>query len=535
MERISDVVKYLESLPPEEREKIMQDTASKLKSIKFVPNPGPQTEAYYSKADILLYGGAAGAGKTGLINGLALTSHKKSHIFRRKYADLSAIAEDLTSMYGSRKGFSQMPRPKLRTADSRLIEFGACQHSGDEEAWQGQAADLKAFDEVTQFLEDQFRYIITWNRTTVENQRCRVIAASNPPTSADGDWVIPYWGPWLDPTFENPAEHGELRWVVTDPDGNDFWVDGPEPHQFPGQKQPVKPKSRTFIPGKLEDNPYLVKTDYAATLDSLPEPLRSAMRDGNFMLSRSDADFQIIPSDWVRQAQSRWAQNPPEGVPMSCISADTAQGGKDNNVIGWRHDWWFSEQVIIAGKDTPLGTDVSGPIVTHRTDEADVVIDVGGGYGGSAYKCLKENGIKCEGYNGNKKASGKTKDGKLRFVNKRAKDWWAFREALDPSQPGGSKIALPPCAKLAADLTAPTYELRTNGIKVESKIDIKKRLGRSPDMGDQVIMCWSYGPKGTASALAYSGSTDGKHGSLPGISKAMPKVNLGRNNRRRPR
>jgi hypothetical protein len=513
----------------------MQETAQSFKTVKFIPNPGPQSDAYYSKADVLLYGGSAGSGKTALLTGLALTQHTHTQIFRRKYSDLGAIAEDLTKMYGSRNGFSQMPRPKLRTNDNRLIEFGACQHASDKEDWQGRPADLKGFDEITQFLEEQFRFIITWNRTTDINQRCRVIGASNPPTSADGDWVIPYWGPWLDPTFENPAESGELRWVVSDPDGKDFWVDGPEPYQFPGQSEPVEPKSRTFIPGKLQDNPYLIQTDYAATLDSLPEPLRSAMRDGNFMLSRSDADFQVIPSEWVRQAQARWRQQPPPGVPMSCISADTAQGGVDDNVIGWRHDWWFSEQLIIAGKNTPLGTDISGPILTNRADEAEIVIDVGGGYGGSAYKTFKDNGIKCNGYNGAKKAHGKTRDGKLKFINKRAMDFWRFREALDPSQPGGAKIALPPCAKLAADLTAPTYTLQSNGIKVESKLDIKKRLGRSPDKGDQVIMCWSTGPKGTAGEVLWSGNEDSKHGRSPGAKNPFPKVNLGHKNRRRGR
>ena len=47
--------------------------------------------------------------------------------------------------------------------------------------------------------------------------------------------------PWLDPTYHNPAKHGELRWCVTDPDGKDFWVGGPERYQFPGQEKSVKP------------------------------------------------------------------------------------------------------------------------------------------------------------------------------------------------------------------------------------------------------------------------------------------------------
>ena len=361
------------------------------------------------------------------------------------------------------------------------------------------------------------------------------MCASNPPTDANGDWVIPFWGPWLDPNHPKKAAPGELRWCVADPDGNDFWVDGPEPYLFPGTHKPVKPKSRTFIPGRLQDNPYLINTEYAATLDALPEPLRSAMRDGNFMLSRKDADMQVIPSDWVRQAQARWKPEPPPNVPQSSITADVAQGGDDENVIGWRHDWWFSKQEIIPGKATPLGTDVTGPLIVKRQDASEIAIDVGGGYGGSVYKTLKENRIKATGYNGAKKTNQKAVGSKLKFANWRARDWWRLREALDPSQPGGSKIAIPPCNQLAADLTAPTYTVAARGIQIESKDQIKKRLGRSPDRGDQVVMCWATGPKGTGTDAMYNGDSDpsSKHGVMVSGNRGnKPKVNLGYKNRR---
>ena len=79
------------------------------------------------------------------------------------------------------------------------------------------------------------------------------------------------------------------------------------------------------------------------------------------------------------------------------------------------------------------------------------------------------------------------------FVNKRAEAWWRFREALDPDQEGGSPICLPPDAGILGDLTAPRYELMPRGIKVEAKVEVKKRLGRSPDDGDSIVMAWSEG------------------------------------------
>ena len=70
-----------------------------------------------------------------------------------------------------------------------------------------------------------------------------------------------------------------------------------------------------------------------------------------------------------------------------------------------------------------------------------------------------------------------------------------FREALDPGQPGGSPVALPPDPKLLADLTAPTFEPTPNGIKAEPKEKVCERLGRSTDRGDAVVMSWFHGPR----------------------------------------
>lgn len=494
---LSDIVKQLEAIPPEERARLQKEITKATNNMKFVPNPGPQTIAFLHPADIMLYGGTAGSGKSALISGLALTQHRRSLILRRKYADLSALADELVKMNGTRDGFTSMPRPKLRTTDGRFIEFGAAQHLGDEESFQGQAHDLKAFDEVTQFLESQVRYIIGWNRSAEKGQRCRVVFASNPPTSADGDWIIGMFRPWLDPTHSNPAKHGELRWFVTDPDGKDMEVDSARPVEFPGRKEPSMPKSRTFIPGKLSDNPFLANTGYAATLDSLPEPLRSALRDGNFMLSRKDDLWQVIPTEWVRQAIGRWGTHKPSGVPMCAMGVDVASGGDDETTIAMRYDGWYDKIAVISGKFTPEGKDISGQVIKHRRDGATVILDMGGGYGGSPMEHLKNNGVAVTPYKGNMATDKRSKE-KMGYANVRSAAWWAFREALDPSQPGGSTICLPDDPKLLADLTAPTFEAVSKGFKVETKEDVVSRLGRSPDRGDAVIMAWFAGLKGVA-------------------------------------
>jgi hypothetical protein len=65
---------------------------------------------------------------------------------------------------------------------------------------------------------------------------------------------------------------------------------------------------------------------------------------------------------------------------------------------------------------------------------------------------------------------------------------WRLREALDPVH--GDNIALPPDRRLAAELTAATWSLRGDKILVESKDDIRKRLGVSPDRADAVMLAW---------------------------------------------
>ena len=114
----------------------------------------------------------------------------------------------------------------------------------------------------------------------------------------------------------------------------------------------------------------------------------------------------------------------------------------------------------------------------------------------------------------------------MRFFNKRAEVLWKFREALDPGQDGGSPIALPDDQMLVSDLTAPKWELTPNGIKVTPKKDVVKELGRSPDRGDAVVMCWSQGEK--SQTLLPEWRPDQMVGTM--AAKRRPQVNFGPRN-----
>ena len=492
-----------ETMTPEEIADLKAKAAAEYKAKKFLPSPGPQTDAYNSEADIMLYGGAAGGGKSALLVGLAYTQHTRSLICRRQYTDMGELIRfALDEVHGSRDGYRGDPPMRLQTKDGRQIEFFAAAQPGDEQHRQGQPVDFIGIDEAAQFLEEQVVFLMGWLRSSDLQQRCRVVLASNPPLSAEGRWLNEWFAPWIEPDHPNKAKPGELRWYVRGE--GDKWKEcpGPEPVQVgfkaDGSPRMVTPMSRTFIPSKLDDNPYYAGTGYERQLANMPEMYRVALLEGNFTAAREDHEKQVIPTQWILEAQKRWTPNPPANSPMCSIGVDVAQGGADSTVLAPRYDYWFDKPTLVPGKETPLGADVAALIFKHIRHNAIVVVDAEGGYGLGAYEHMKGNNIPVVGYKGGGKSTARTKDRLLNFYNKRAETWWKFREALDPDQPGGSRIALPPDSGLRDDLAcvrmAPNYDATTRGIKIESKDDIRKRLGRSPDRGDAVVMALTAGP-----------------------------------------
>ncbi|AXV15112.1 terminase [Neorhizobium sp. SOG26] len=479
---LDDILRSYNALPEEDQHKILEAAHQLRDGRRWLPNPGPQTEAYFSEADELFYGGGAGGGKSALLCGVAVNEHKNALLLRRISKNLKGVKRELHGILGSYDGFND--QAGVWRHGNGVIDLGHCEHEGDKENYQGVPHDLKGFDEITQFTESQYTYIIGWNRSADPKQRCRVIATGNPPTTAEGGWVIKRWAAWLDKTHPNPAKPGELRWYTT-VDGEDVEV----ANDYVGPKG-EKPRSRTFIPALLEDNPDLAETGYASVIEAMPEPLRTMMREGRFDVATTDDPWQVIPTMWVQAAMARWTDTPPEDVPMTAVAADVAQGGADKTQIQARYGWWYSRFDSYRGNETPDGPSVAALIVKKMRDRCRVVVDAGGGYGGDTLTQLAHSDIDCFGFKGGSASGSTTRDGLYRFKNLRAQTAWQFREALDPTY--GSRIALPPDPELLADLCAYRFEIRASGrgeeIVVLPKEDMKEALGRSPDKGDTTIM-----------------------------------------------
>jgi hypothetical protein len=509
---IEQAKEAINQLPAEVMEQALDLTQGKV----FIPTPGPQTAGYFSKADILLFGGSPGGGKTALEVGLALNEHHRALIVRKSFVDLAGVLHTLDNIVGKPQAATGGNRPVYRKPDGGVIDFMGMGEKLDGK--QGNPHDLICIDECAQLPENQVRMLMGWMRTQKEGQRCRVVLGSNPPLDSTGDWLIEFFAPWFDPHHPNPAQEGELRYFLPREEGGGDRECGPDDFAII-QGVKVTPLSRTFISSKFTDNPYYDQAQYAKSLSGLPDSVRNKLISGSFLVDRSDDEWQAIPTAWIRAAMNRWRDTPPVGVPMCTLGVDVAQGGADSTTIARRYDGWFAPLINVPGTLTPGGTDVAALVLKHRHDGAKVVIDVGGGWGGDAHGHLCKNQVDSLAYMGVKKSLKRTKDNQLTFSNVRTEAYWRLREALDPDQRGGSPIALPNDNRLLADLTAPHYRITAQGIELEPKDKLKERLGRSPDRGDAVVMAW------------YSGARMASHyydWPIGNANAFRPRVNTGR-------
>lgn len=465
--------------------------------MQWLPNVGfPQMDAWECLADELFYGGEAGGGKTDLLLGIALNLHRRSLILRRLNGEVAGLVDRTEAILETSRGLKRNPPASYRTKD-KLIAFGGCQFLKDREKYQGQPNDFIGFDEISNFLEEQYTFIIAWNRSTVPGQRSRVVVTGNPPTRPEGMWVVRRWAAWLDPNHPNPALPGELRWYTTI-DGHDTEVDGPGPVMIDGRPyldhkgQPILPKSRTFIPAELEQNPDLAETNYGATLAALPENLRKSMKEGDFAAGIQEDANQLIPGAWIDEAMGRWNEQGAQS-PMTVISCDPAQGGPDDTVLLPRHGAWYNRLVVVPGKQTKDGPAVAALIVLHMRGGCEIILDMGGGYGGDTNTHLKHLDLLPTLYNGAAAAPGhRDRSGALKFANVRAAAHWHLRECLSPEF--GSFMALPPDPELRADLTSLKWVVGLSGVVITPKDQIRDLLGRSPGRGDALVMAnWAKG------------------------------------------
>ena len=208
---------------------------------------------------------------------------------------------------------------------------------------------------------------------------------------------------------------------------------------------------------------------------------------GQFASAAEDA---VIPLTWVEAANERWLSTAGGvGLPFSCVGVDVARSGSDHTVLALRRQNTISElREPTSKQDTMETTGLVSGILNANGGYASVdVIGIGAG----VVDRLRELQLPVLAFNASEGTTLLDSSGELGFVNKRSAAWWTMRELLDPAN--GGTIALPPDDMLTGDLTAPKWKVTSGGrIQVESKDEIRKRIGRSTDHGDAVIQAfWS--------------------------------------------
>ena len=251
------------------------------------PQPGPQETFLAAPADIAVYGGAAGGGKTwALVCEPLRHIHRpnfRAVIFRRNAVQVrnpGGLWDESVKLYSASGGQAREPQLEWSFPTGARIKFAHLEHDQTVLAWQGSQLPFIAFDELTHFTENQFFYLLSRNRGL-----CGIRPYIRATTNPDADsWVAAFINWWIDPQtgLAIPERSGRLRWMIR-VNNQLVWADRPE-ELTADHGADCGPKSVTFISSSLFDNQILMDADpgYLANLKALPLVDRERLLGGNW-------------------------------------------------------------------------------------------------------------------------------------------------------------------------------------------------------------------------------------------------------------
>lgn len=320
------------------------------------PQPGPQEQFLSTSADIAIYGGAAGAGKTWAIL-MECLRHAPTNlefaavIFRRTMPQIKnpgCLWDESEKLYPLTGATPTSSISEWDWDKGGKVKFSHLEHEKNKLDWQGSQIPLIIFDELTHFSASQFFYLMSRNRSM-----CGVKPYIRATTNPDADsWVASFIAWWIDKDtgFPIPERSGKVRWFIR---VNDvlLWANSREellaeygnPNLPLDHEEQVQPKSVTFIPGKLSDNPALMKADpgYLATLKSLPLVEQARLLGGNWKIRPAAGLYfkrewipivDAVPADldvvryWDLAATEKTDQNDPDWTAGVKLARDRKTG-----------------------------------------------------------------------------------------------------------------------------------------------------------------------------------------------------------------
>ncbi len=330
-----------------------------IEEIPVEPQEGPQYDFLNSQADIVIYGGAAGGGKTYALLLEALWHHDRegfsSVIFRKNANQVrnpGGLWDSSASIYRDFGGVAKESSLEWDFPSGAIIKFAHMDMEKDKYSWQGSQICLIGFDELTHFSWGQFVYMLSRNRSI-----CGVKPYIRATTNPDPDsWVRTFIDWWIDTDsgYAIQERSGLVRWFVVISDQT-IWANSSEEltNKFPD----CLPKSVSFIASTIYDNKILLKEnpDYLANLQALPRFEREQLLMGNWNIRPTAGAFfqrsyfqiiNVLPRNltfvryWDRAATKKTETNDPDFT-VGLLMA------KDNNNIFYVAD-------IVRLQESPL-------------------------------------------------------------------------------------------------------------------------------------------------------------------------------------
>ena len=465
--------------------KSLKDITKEVMKLIWEPMEGTQTTVYNCTADVIGYGGQAGGGKTDTLFGISHYKHKKSICFRaeKSQMDNQIVARGMELFVPDSAHWIGQHKMTWHFHKGGQLTLGALKNQGDFNRYQGSSWDAMFFDEAPNMRKTEVLSVMGWNRSDDTNQKCQAYFYFNPPTTAEGNWIIEYFAPWIDSTHENPAKEGELRWFVT-AGGQSIEVPNGDHYYHKGEK--LLPRSRTFFKSRLAENPTFGE-EYRSILSSLPPPLNRQLLHGDFDAGNEDNAWQLYPGHILDNAFDRWEEREPRLFQLTAIGVDIARGGRGRTILAKRYNDWIAPLIEIPSEEAYKGRDIANIVMEHaKGSDAKIYIDAIA-YGSSPYDYLVEMGADVYGVNFGNKSDFVERNGFYPMANFRSELFYQLREMMEFGDP--SYISLPKKdSGLRRELATIQFSAPNGKILLEDKDKIIARIGTSTDKADAVAL-----------------------------------------------